>query len=258
MNLSVLSFPQCFNADRSAFFFTSSLLEDSDQSWGSRFQSSQEAWRNVFIARNTRKDSAGASWVTLLTWVDRILFEFWETSPFKIIEQAVWNSIRDVVTARIVSLGAMPCTSSLPGLRKTCSALLTEGLCHTSEERSFFFWTGKDTLVAFQSRPKDFKKQGLRNKQSVVPEVVVPSTLPYSLCPVAESFQKFRLRSLPALRVPRPSSTWTSQGLEVPLPNESQAPLIHFSTFHSAFKISRVSLPRLKIQQHQPPPLDRL
>ena len=159
MNLSVLSFPQGFNADRSAFFFTSSLLEDSDQSWGSRFQSSQEAWRNVFMARNTRKDSAGASWVTLLAWVDRILFEFWEISPFKIIEQAVWrNSIRDVVTARIVSLGAMPCASSLPGLRKTCSALLTEGLCHTSEERSFFFWTGKGTLVAFQSRFKRLQK----------------------------------------------------------------------------------------------------
>ena len=52
----------------------------------------------------------------------------------------------------------MPCASSLPGLRKTCSALLTEGLCHTSEERSFFFWTGKGTLVALQSRPKDFSK----------------------------------------------------------------------------------------------------
>ena len=40
----------------------------------------------------------------------------------------------DVATARIVSLG----DAGNAGLRKTCSASLTEGLCHTSEERSFF------------------------------------------------------------------------------------------------------------------------
>ena len=82
------------------------------------------------------KDSAGASLVTLLVSLSWL----WWTGFCLNVETlfSIQKEFHRCGCGHRPKIGMVVATPGpLPGLHKTCSALLTEGLYHTSEERSF-------------------------------------------------------------------------------------------------------------------------